>query len=163
MSNERIRTISKGIGVAAIIAACGALALGGYTVVHGAGQGAEASSVSVIGSPTPAPVQDTTSALAFHESEVSQMRADDLAAQVAAKAAADKAAVDAAAKLAASVPVKKVAAITTSSATGNPKGTPLPFTKSTDPQNANGGDYADPATFCSSRSASTVGGVPQCD
>lgn len=42
-------------------------------------------------------------------------------------------------------------------------GTPLPFYPSSDPQNADGGQYADPATYCASGSASTVNGVPTCD
>ncbi len=42
-------------------------------------------------------------------------------------------------------------------------GTPLPFYPSSDPQNAQGGEYADPATYCASGSASTVNGVPTCD
>lgn len=46
---------------------------------------------------------------------------------------------------------------------GAPAGTPLPFYPSTDPENAQGGSYADPGTFCASGSGSTVNGVPVCD
>lgn len=46
---------------------------------------------------------------------------------------------------------------------GAPSGTPLPFHPSGDPENANGGEYADPGTFCASGSGSTVNGVPVCD
>lgn len=46
---------------------------------------------------------------------------------------------------------------------GAARGTPLPFYPSSDPQNANGGDYADPGSYCASKSGSTINGVPQCD
>ncbi len=46
---------------------------------------------------------------------------------------------------------------------GAPSGTPLPFYPSSDPENAEGGQYADPGSFCASGSGSTVNGVPVCD
>lgn len=46
---------------------------------------------------------------------------------------------------------------------GAASGTPLPFYPSDDPENASGGSYADPGSFCASKSGSTVGGVPVCD
>lgn len=42
-----------------------------------------------------------------------------------------------------------------------PKGWKVPFTPSTDPQNADGGTYDVGA--CASNSASTINGVPTCD
>lgn len=43
------------------------------------------------------------------------------------------------------------------------RGSLVPFIPSTDPNNANGGDYIDPSIYCDAHSASTVGGVPVCD
>lgn len=42
-------------------------------------------------------------------------------------------------------------------------GSQVPFYPSSDPQNASGGEWADPGSYCHSGSASTVGGVPVCD
>ena len=103
------------------------------------------------------------------------------AAQAAVDAAAAQAAVDAAAAQAAAVkaaaqaaavkaaPVKKAAVVTvtpktvSAPAAGAPKGTPLPWNVSSDPQNAQGGWFTDSSTFCAAHSASTVNGTPVCD
>jgi hypothetical protein len=76
--------------------------------------------------------------------------ADALAAQQ--QAAAEQAAKDAAAKSA-----QPKSEATTAGAPGSR----VPFIKSDDPNNANGGDYEDPGTFCQSHSAS--GNPPVCD
>jgi hypothetical protein len=95
-----------------------------------------------------------------------QAAADGQAAQIAADAAAAlaaQAAADAAAKAAAATAPATHQSSSDSGSTKHPSGTPVPFIKSSDPQNANGGDYIDPATFCQNGSASTVNGVPTCD
>lgn len=154
--------IGKVIGGIAVVAASGALALGGYTVFHGAGQGAVAAAyVAPVSQSVAAPAQDMTTATSIYDQQIAQAKAAADAA-AAAQVAAQQAAAAAAAKAAA--PKQTTTRSATTYAPGQaPKGTPLPFTKSSDPQNANGGDYADPGTFCASRSGSTIGGVPQCD
>ena len=90
-----------------------------------------------------------------------QAAATAAAAQAAAQAAAAQAAAQAAQKAAAQAAARKAASST--AGTKHPAGTPLPFITSTDPNNAAGGTYEDPSVFCTSGSASTVGGVPTCD
>lgn len=72
-------------------------------------------------------------------------------ARESAALAAQQAAADAAAK----------AAQTHHAAGGHPSGSLVPFIPSSDPNNANGGDYEDPGLYCDSHSAS--GNPPVCD
>lgn len=91
-------------------------------------------------------------------------------ARVAAEAAAAETA-RVAAEQAAAVEAERVAAEQAApeqssddpAPSGGNSGEALPFTPSSDPNNAQGGTYADPSSFCSSGSASTVNGVPTCD
>jgi preprotein translocase subunit SecF len=93
--------------------------------------------------------------------------AEQAAAAAAAEQAAAQAAADAAAQQASQQPTPQGTATDTGSgsdsSSGAASGTPVPFTPSSDPNNAAGGDYADPGSFCASHSASTVNGVPTCD
>jgi hypothetical protein len=116
--------------------------------------------------PTPtatAAPADTQPTLTPDELASVQQGADEQQAIIAADAAAAKAARDAAAAKAARDAAAKQAAQQNTTSTRHPSGTPLPFYPSSDPQNANGGDYADPGTYCESGSASTINGVPTCD
>jgi hypothetical protein len=97
---------------------------------------------------------DTQQTMAKSDVDGAQVIADEQAAETA-KAAADLAAQQAAVVTAAP---RRSAAVG-----GHPSGTRVPFIPSSDPNNANGGDYEDPAVFCDNHSASTVGGVPVCD
>jgi len=148
--------IGNGISISAALVLTAGLAFGGYTVLHGAGQHAAAATYTApVADSVAAPTQDMTAAQSIYDQQVAQAAAD-----AAAQAAALKAAQDAAAAAAAP---QKVATSTTYAPGQAPKGTPLPFTKSSDPQNALGGDYTDPGLFCASHSGSTVNGVPECD
>lgn len=94
--------------------------------------------------------------------------AEEAQGAVDSKVAAEQAAAakrDAEAAAAAAATAEKAASGGSSSATdGAPRGTPLPFYPSSDPENAGGGDYADPSTFCAApHSVSIINGVPQCD
>lgn len=164
VDKEWMGKLGKGIALTAVVAATGALMLGGYTFLHDAGHGVEAASYSATAAPTPTPEQDTTSALAFHDGEVAQMRAADLAAQAAAKAAADQAAADAAAAAAPKTVKRATVAPPASGIYHGPQiwtgakhasGTILPTTTNNDP---NAGDYGaqvflwDPASYCASQS-----------
>lgn len=77
-------------------------------------------------------------------------------AEAAEEAAASQAAADEAAAAAA-------ASLNGGGSSNGAPGDAVPFIPSSDPNNANGGDYIDPGIYCQSGSASTVGGVPVCD
>ena len=127
--------------------------------------------VSVSASPTPdlAAQQSVTDAAVAAAAANTAAATTQSAAAVKVIADAQAAADAAAAQPVAAAPTPRKAATiraTTSTApllSGNPKGTPLPFIPSADPQNANHGDYTDPSAFCAAHSASTVAGVPVCD
>jgi hypothetical protein len=108
-----------------------------------------------------APLGDATTGdeqqtLSDSDAAGAQAIADEKAAEAAQAAAL--AAQQAAAQAAAAEKAKEA-----SEPHGAPAGTPVPFIASSDPNNANGGDYEDPGIFCASHSASTVNGVPVCD
>jgi hypothetical protein len=161
-----------GIGAAVVIAAAVIAgpqigqALGAHSTAAVSAPATDAQQVqTIIAGETAAPVPVDQAAIdAAAKIVADQAAADALAAQQAAQVAAAKAAAAKAATVAAKAPAKAATQKTaTNSANGAPAGTRVPFTPSSDPQNANGGDYADPGTFCAAHSASTVGGVPVCD
>ncbi len=144
------------IGVGAVVIA--GLAFGGYSMFHGEGQQhAQAVTFTApVAESVAAPTQDMTAAQSIYDQQVAHA-----AAAAEAKAAADAAA----AKLAADKTAKQVAT-TTPSATNNPKGTPLPMVRESDPNNAQYGQMVigqDPGTFCAAHTGSTINGVPVCD
>lgn len=157
------KKLSGGISIGAAIAVTAALAVGGYSILHGAGQSATADVTTYTGpvaTSVAPPAQDDAAAQSIYDQQIAQQKADAeaaAAAQAAAEAAAAQAAADAAAKAAAP---KRAA-----STNGAPSGTPLPMTLVTDPNNGNYGSYepADPGSFCASHSGSTINGVPTCD
>lgn len=86
-----------------------------------------------------------------------QIEADN-AAKAAAAAAAAQAAAEAAAQQAAA---QKAAQQKAAAPAPGAPGSRVPFVASSDPNNANGGDYEDPGIYCQSHSAS--GNPPICD
>jgi len=137
-----------------ILSGVGTLALVASAVTFGP---AIASSLSPAPTPTPTATEYVATLTPAEEDSV-QQAADDQAAKIAA----DKAAADAtaAAEAQAEADAAAKAAQHQSAAAGAP-GSHVPFIASSDPNNANGGDYEDPGIFCQSHSAS--GNPPVCD
>jgi hypothetical protein len=137
-----------------IISIVGAAAIGTAAVLAGPSIAANLNPT-----PTPSPtVTDYVATLTPAELDAVQEAADQQAATIAAeKAAADAAA---AAEAQAQADAAAKAAQHHSAAAGAP-GSRVPFIASSDPNNANGGDYEDPGVYCQSHSAS--GNPPVCD
>jgi uncharacterized protein HemX len=134
------------------------IGLAAVVVIAAGGTGAYAFNQAQTATSTPTPTMTPyVATLTQDELDSVESGAEQQQTIIAAdeKAAADaQAAADAAA-------AQQAAEQPTSSK--HPAGTPLPFIPSSDPQNANGGDYTDPSGYCESGSASTVNGVPTCD
>jgi hypothetical protein len=104
--------------------------------------------------------QDAAESATAADEAVTAAEAEEAAA---AAAAAAQAAADAAAQAAADAAAAPQQPSSGGGSNPGAKGDHVPFVTSSDPNNANGGDYLDPGTYCDSGSASTVGGVPVCD
>jgi len=133
------------------------IAIAAVVLVGGLGTAAFALGPSLragLNPPTPtataAPVDTPLEPLTSSEQDTIQQAANDQQATIAADAAA-QAAADAAAAAAAAPQTVEAGA----------PGSRVPFIKSNDPNNANGGDYEDPGLYCQSHSAS--GNPPVCD
>jgi hypothetical protein len=97
-----------------------------------------------------------------NELSVQAASSAEQSAQRAQDAADATEAAEAAAKAKAAAAKAKAAAEATGSVYGQyPSGYAVPFIASSDPENANGGDYD--VNACASKSATTVNGVPRCD
>lgn len=158
MDETRKTRIGTGIGAGITILLTGALAFGGYSFFHNAGQGAGAEAATYTGpvaTSVAPPPQDDAAAQAIYDQQIAQAKAEADAA-AAAQAAADAAAAQAAADAAAKAATPKRSAAGSSKA---PSGSPIPFVS--DPNEAGGGHYD--TTQCASGSGSNINGVATCD
>lgn len=107
MDETRKTRIGTGIGAGITILLTGALAFGGYSFFHNAGQGAGAEAATYTGpvaTSVAPPPQDDAAAQAIYDQQIAQAKAEAdaaAAAQAAAAAAAAQAAADAARRAAA--------------------------------------------------------------
>lgn len=101
------KKLGNGIGIGAALAVTAALAVGGYSILHGAGQSATADVATYTGpvaSSVAPPAQDDAAAQSIYDQQIAQEQtaaAAAAAAQVAVQQAAAQAAADAAKKAAA--------------------------------------------------------------
>lgn len=168
-----IRTAFKDgriVGGVLLVGVAAAVGFGTYTVVTTAIPEQPAATVETVAAVDLTAIPYINGLADEQETEAAAAEAARVAAEAAAAEAARVAAEQSAAAEAERVAAEQAAAVEDeptpeepAPSTGAASGTPLPFYPSSDPENATGGDYADPAGFCASGSASTVGGVPTCD